>query len=108
MIPRQDLVGGGDWSGNIPPRRDPVFPPGPKHNHATFDAWVGQAGDINIQTDFDGWVACVTQPQLLEFIASCYGEEVTGAVQKLIAFVETLEETKEYGLVCNGWRLESV
>jgi hypothetical protein len=90
---------GGDWSGNIPPRLGPVFPPGPKHFHATFDAWVGQTGVINKQTDFDGWVARVTKPQLLEFIAFCYGEEVTEAVQTLIAFVNKLDETKEYGLV---------
>jgi hypothetical protein len=90
---------GGDWNGNIPPRLGPVFPPGPKHYHATFDAWVDQAGVINKQTDFDGWVARVTQPQILDFIEFCYGLEITDAVEQLINFVHTLDDAKEYGLV---------
>jgi hypothetical protein len=70
---------GGDCNGNIPPRLSPVFPPGPAHYHSTFYAWVDKVGVINKQTDFDGWVARVTQPQILDFIEFCYGLEITDA-----------------------------
>jgi hypothetical protein len=56
-----------------------VFPPGPAHYHSTFYAWVDKVGVINKQTDFDGWVARVTQPQILDFIEFCYGLEITDA-----------------------------
>ena len=90
---------GGDWNGNIPPRLGPVFPPGPAHYHSTFYAWVDKVGVVNKQTDFDGWVARVTQPQILDFIEFCYGLEITDAVEHLINFVHTLDDAKEYGLV---------
>jgi hypothetical protein len=90
---------GGDWNGNIPPRLSPVFPPGPAHYHSTFDAWVDQAGVTSKQTDFDGWMARVSKPQILDFIEFCYGREITDAVEKLINFVHTLDDAKEYGLV---------
>jgi len=78
-------VGGGRLERKYPSPLGPVFPPGPAHYHATVDAWVARAGVIDKQADFDGWVARVTQPRLLDFIAFCYGEQVTESVERLIS-----------------------
>ena len=92
-------MGGGRLERKYPPETGFGIPAGSEALPRDVLCVVGRAGVIHKQTDFDGWVARVTKPQLLEFIAFCYGEEVTEAVQKLIAFVNKLDETKEYGLV---------
>ncbi len=95
---------GGDWSGNVPARLSPEFPPMSGHYNAQFHAWVKARGVTCEQTDFGGWVARVTKAQISEFIAETYrGDEelswVAHQLPELRRFVETLEENHEYGLV---------
>ena len=90
---------GGDWNGNIPGRVGPLFPPAVGHYHQKFHAWVNESGVVCKQTDFGGWVARVTRQQLLDFISYCYGPSKTDAIERLIDFIGSLDDSKEYGLV---------
>jgi hypothetical protein len=89
----------GDWNGNIPGRIGPEFPYAPKHYNAIFHEWVGISGVTSKQTDFDGWVARVNKQQILDYIEYCYGADVTADLEKLLWFVNTLDDSKQYGLV---------
>ena len=98
----------GDWSGNVPARLSPEFPPLHPHYNAPFHAWVKANGVACEQTDFGGWVARVTKSQILEFITEAYrGNEelpwVANRLPELRRFVETLRENREYGLVATEW-----
>ena len=77
----------------------PLFPPAVGHYHQKFHAWVSESGVVCRQTDFSGWVARVTREQLLDFISYCYGPGKTDAIEQLIEFIESLDDSKEYGLV---------
>ena len=96
---------GGDWNGNIPPGISPAFPPTPPPNHynSKFHDWVAQTDVTSKQTDYGGWVARVDKTQLLDFIAYCYGSETNEAVNKLIDFVNSLEDAGEYALVAEEY-----
>ena len=90
---------GGDWNGNIPSSIGPIFPPEPEHYNGRFHSWVEKARVPCKQTDFDGWVARVNKQQILEYISYCYGEDDSARLRKLIKFVNTLDDSKIYGLV---------
>lgn len=89
----------GDWNGNIPRSIGPDFPPEPEHYNGRFHSWVSETGVICKQTDFDGWVARVNKQQILSYIKYCYGADKKAEVEKLIKFVNTLDESRQYGLV---------
>ena len=90
---------GGDWNGNIPGRLGPEFPPAPKHYNAIFHAWVSDAGVTCKKTDFDGWVARVNKQQILAYIKYCYGVDTKAELEKQLKFINTLDDSKQYGLV---------
>ena len=66
---------GGDWSGNTPSPLSADFPPATGSYNSCFHEWVKNTGVECKQTDFGGWVARVTQSQLLGYIDHCYGSD---------------------------------
>ncbi|MEN8131087.1 MAG: hypothetical protein ABFS45_13005 [Pseudomonadota bacterium] len=100
---------GGDWNGNIPQGIGFPFPdtlehyPTLGHYNSKFFDWVGREKVTYKQTDYGGWVARVNKAQLLNFIQFCYGSEPHEEVDKLIDFVNTLEESDEYALVAEEY-----
>jgi hypothetical protein len=100
---------GGDWNGNIPRGIGPAFPktlehyPALGHYNSKFFDWTGRTKVTRKQTDYGGWVARVTRAQLLDFIRFCYGSDQHEEVDKLIDFVNTLEESGEYALVAEEY-----
>jgi hypothetical protein len=100
--------GGGDWSGNVPARLSPEFPPMTQHYNADFHSWVKAVGVKCEQTDFGAWVACVTKVQIMEFITKVYmGKEslpwVGERLKDLDTFITTLKANETYGLVATEW-----
>ena len=96
---------GGDWNGNIPRGISPAFPPAPTPNsyNKKFHDWVAGTKVTCKQTDYGGWVARVGKAQLLDFIRYCYGSDGDEAVNKLIKFVNSLEDTGQYALVAEEY-----
>jgi len=94
---------GGDWNGNIPRGISPAFPPAPTPNsyNKKFHDWVAGTKVTCKQTDYGGWVARVGRAQLLDFIRYCYGSERDEAVNKLIEFVNSLEDAGQCALVAD-------
>ena len=107
---------GGDWNGNIPSSLTADFPPTSGHYNACFHKWVDKAGVECKKTDFGGWVAKVTQNQLLDFIDHCYGSDpgyndpdrmlmwdgrpyLVDRLNAIRDFVSELDGTKLYALV---------
>ena len=107
---------GGDWNGNIPQPLASDFPTVGGHYNECFHRWVDKSGIECRKTDFGGWVAKVTQTQLLDYIDYCYGSDpgynepdrmlmwegrpyLVDRLDALRKFVAGLEEDKEYALV---------
>ena len=66
---------GGDWNRNIPRPISEVLPPASGHYNACYHEWVDNPFIECKKTDFGGWVAQVTQSQLLDYIDHCYGSD---------------------------------
>ena len=96
---------GGDWNGNIPRGIGPAFPPmpTPDNYNGRFHDWVAHTIVTCKQTDYGGWVVRVGKTQLLDFIRYCYGSENDEAVNKLIDFVNSLEDAGQYALVAEEY-----
>ena len=90
---------GGDWSGNIPRNISPKFPHASEHYNGRFHSWVSKSDVICKQTDFDGWVARVNKKQILDYLHYCYDDDESADLEGLIEFVNTLDDSKQYGLV---------
>ena len=107
---------GGDWNGNIPKSLAATFPSVGGHYNECFHRWVDKSGVECRKTDFGGWVAKVTQTQLLDYIDYCYGSDpgynepdrmlmwegrpyLVDRLDALRKFVAGLEDDKEYALV---------
>lgn len=111
---------GGDWDGNIPSAVTPNFPPPSQHYNADYFEWVGNSGVEWKKTDFSGYVARVTKPQILEFIDFCYGPDpsyrgprrtrirnrkphIVYDPNEIRDFVVSLSDAKEYALVAEEY-----
>ena len=111
---------GGNWNDNIPSAVTPNFPPPSQGVGAQFFEWVDSSGVEWKKTDFSGYVARVTKPQILEFIDFCYGSDpgyrrcarssaqnrlpkVANDPNEIRDFVVSLSDAKEYALVAEEY-----
>ena len=98
---------GGDWSGNVPIRQSPFFPP-----KAPFRILVDkiESGELKgKQLDWGGWATIVNKHYIIKFFKESYNEnwyEINQSYTHLIAqmdelkyFIEGLDDTKFYVLV---------
>lgn len=91
---------GGNWSGNVPQRRSPFLPNGPRA-FAQLIRKINQGEIDGKQTDWGGFVARVTRAQIIDFMAELAGtgQLRAGLNEELMAYVYRLDEHKLYALV---------
>jgi len=99
---------GGDWSGNVPRRQSPFFPP-----KAPFDKLVDKVerGELNgKQVDWGAWAAKVDKSYIIKFFKESYDEDwyeenpyppFIEQMNELKKFIEELDDTKVYILVAS-------
>lgn len=96
---------GGDWSGNSPPVIVPLFPPATGYGEPffTLKERIHSRRYEGRQTDWGCWVAKVFKSEIRDFIHEVYRIPPESAapryLKELLAIVETLDDTKVYGLV---------
>jgi hypothetical protein len=68
---------GGDWNGNVPDAKSPMFPPhgGGSLQEYPFSQLIDRISSGRFQgkqVDWGGWAAKVTKQEILDFIAEVY------------------------------------
>jgi hypothetical protein len=104
---------GGDWRGNTPQRRSPLFPPLESQKAFRRVQDMVRFGEFpGKQVDWGAWAGRASKAQILQLIEELYGvhdwyrpgspmPHLYKQFQELLAYVNTLHEDKEYALIAS-------